>query len=205
MGQREAIANLFLALIPMIAAVVAVVTFNVVYPAPFRSGYIGLTLCVLGLLFFITAKISVIKLGRLLSFGTAGMRPLMRYSYWLGYLLMAIGVILTLASASILKHKINNANKVALLEIRDEIEIGDSLQRVVDVYQKHKDNLKLIKANPNNIYIETPLQFGAGNWVLHVEMESSKVTAVKVMTADGPPPTNGPKDKITKNNNLRVE
>ena len=106
MGQREALANLFLALMPMLAALVTVVTFNVVYPAPFRSGYIGLALCSLGLLLFISAKISVIKLGRLLSFGTTGMRPSMRYSYWLGYLLMVIGCILTLASASILKHKI---------------------------------------------------------------------------------------------------
>ena len=106
MGQKEAVANLLLALMPMIAALIAVITFNVVYPAPFLSGYVGLALCGLGLILFISAKISVIKLGRLLSFGTTGMRPMMRYSYWLGYILIGIGCILTLASASILKHKL---------------------------------------------------------------------------------------------------
>lgn len=106
MGQKEALVNLFLALMPMLAALIAVISFNVVYPAPFMSGYIGIAFCGIGLFFFISAKISVIKLGRLLSFGTAGMRPIMRYSYWFGYLLMVMGCILTLASASILKHKI---------------------------------------------------------------------------------------------------
>lgn len=106
MGQKEALANLFLALIPMLAALIAVITFNVVYPTPFLSGYIGIALCGLGLALFISAKISVIKTGRLLSFGTTGMRPIMRYSYWFGYVFMVVGAILTLASASILKHKI---------------------------------------------------------------------------------------------------
>lgn len=106
MGQKEALANLFLALMPMLAALIAVITFNVVYPEPFLSGYIGIGLCGLGLILFVSAKISVNKFDRLFSFGTTDMRPMMRYSYWLGYIFMIVGTILTLASASILKHKI---------------------------------------------------------------------------------------------------
>jgi len=90
----------------------------------------------------------------------------------------------------------NETNRLALLKIRDTIEIGDPLQRVFDVYQQNKAHLKLNTTNPNEVYIETPLVFGASNWTLRIEINNSKVAAVKVRTADGPSPPNGPKDKI---------
>ncbi len=112
-------------------------------------------------------------------------------------IILIVAILAALAIPSVVQlQRHNEANRQALLKIRDTIQIGDSLQRVLDVYQQNKAQLKLNTAAPNHVYIETPLKFGANNWILHIEMNNSKVTAIQVRTADGPLPTNGPKDKI---------
>jgi hypothetical protein len=44
-----------------------------------------------------------------------------------------------------------------------------------------------------------PIEFGASDWKLLLDFRDDKVVRVRLLTADGPPPENGPPDKEKSN------
>ena len=92
-------------------------------------------------------------------------------------------------------HTRNEANRQALLRIRDELSIGDSPDDVLRAYSRFRtDELSLVKGP--NWCIEMPTEFGATDWNLIIEYRENGVSAVRVRTSDGPPPSDGPTDMV---------
>ena len=93
-------------------------------------------------------------------------------------------------------HKSNEPHRTALLQIQDAVALGASHADVLAAYWKHRtDSLRLFADRPTGWVITMPLEFGASDWKLLIEFQDGRVTAVRVRTADGPPPKDGPKDK----------
>lgn len=93
-------------------------------------------------------------------------------------------------------HARNEMNRQALLRIRDELRIGDSRVDVLRAYSQFRtDELSLVKG-PDSWCVEMPTEFGATDWNLIVEYRENGVSAVRVRTSDGPPPSDGPDDKV---------
>ena len=93
-------------------------------------------------------------------------------------------------------HKSNAPHRIALLQIQDTVALGASHADVLAAYWQHRtDSLRLFADRPAAWVITMPLEFGASDWKLLIEFQDGRVTAVRVRTAEGPPPKDGPKDK----------
>lgn len=93
-------------------------------------------------------------------------------------------------------HKSNEPHRAALVQIQDAVALGASHADVLAAYWRHRtDSLRLFADRPTDWVISMPLEFGASDWKLLIEFENGRVTTVRVRTADGPPPKDGPKDK----------
>ena len=90
----------------------------------------------------------------------------------------------------------NAPNRESLLRVRGAIELGASHAEVLAAYWSHRtDDLRLTADSPTGWLVHMPSEFGAGDWVLTVKFRDGRVTAVRVITSDGPPPKDGPPDK----------
>jgi hypothetical protein len=90
----------------------------------------------------------------------------------------------------------NEANRSALLSIRDKLALQATHSDVLNEYWKHKtDDLRISAENPTLWFIQTPLELGAGNWIGRIEFSNAVMTAFRIRTDDGPKPEDGPEDK----------
>jgi hypothetical protein len=112
---------------------------------------------------------------------------------------LACGAVLLcgfLLARSFNTHARNEMNRQALLRIRDELRIGVSRVDVLRAYSQFRtDELSLVKG-PDSWRVEMPTEFGATDWSLIIEYRENGVSAVRVRTSDGPPPIDGPDDKV---------
>jgi hypothetical protein len=71
----------------------------------------------------------------------------------------------------------------------------EELRRLLD--EPRFRGLTLREDSPNEWNLETPMEFGATNWVLYLEMRGSRVSALRVRTADSRAihPKGAPPDK----------
>ena len=97
MRYTSAMINLIILIGPMLIAIVmALIIPNVLhYPKFFILS--SWSLYGIGLLCFIIAKLSVIKKGKLITFGSSQMSSLHKKLYKMGYLLMIIAFLFTIA------------------------------------------------------------------------------------------------------------
>jgi len=93
MRKFEAIANLIL-LGPMIGLLLAGLSCGLVLVAPRLLAVLSVSLCVAGTGLVLAAKISVFRMGLLVSFGSSRMSPGYRLCYRLGYVLIGLGAFL---------------------------------------------------------------------------------------------------------------
>jgi hypothetical protein len=92
-------------------------------------------------------------------------------------------------------HSKNAPNRVAMLKIREGIQLGDGYESVLKNYWQHAPtDLSLFAGSSETWTVSTPLELGARNWVLFIQFAEGKVSAVKVRRSDGPPPYDGPAD-----------
>jgi hypothetical protein len=93
-------------------------------------------------------------------------------------------------------HKSSEPHRAALLRIRDAVAIDASHADALAAYwQLRTDSIRLFADRPGDWVITMPLAFSASDWKLLIEFQDGRVSAVRVRTADGPPPKDGPKDK----------
>ena len=96
MNRKEIIANLVLFFgFPIFACIFGCVSVFFAN-APLKFTLIMLVFWIAGFFMFFKAKISVIKRGKLVSFGTSNMSKTNRVCYILGYILMGIGLFFSL-------------------------------------------------------------------------------------------------------------
>lgn len=117
--------------------------------------------------------------------------------------LVLIGVLLLIVwfffySGNVFVTPARNApNRAAIARLYNAVNVGDSYRSVLEAYfEERTGELKLIVSTPRLLRIITPYEFGSNNWVLVVEFTGDSVSAVRVLTSDGPAPLNGPKDKV---------
>ncbi|MCM3872563.1 MAG: hypothetical protein ND895_17915 [Pyrinomonadaceae bacterium] len=82
-----------------------------------------------------------------------------------------------------------------MLKIREEIHLGYSYESALRSYWLHAPkDLRLDAGSSKTWTVSMPGEFAARDWVLWVEFADGKVSAVRVRTSDGPPPTDAPAD-----------
>ena len=97
MGQREALANAVILFAPLaIGLVLTFFTLNA-FAAPLGFAWFTLGLYVTGLALFLLAKVSLLRRGVWVSFGSAEMSAWNRRAYRAGYTLMVLGCLATFA------------------------------------------------------------------------------------------------------------
>lgn len=100
MRRNELIANIFLqfgpAIILLVLSVVCVVAFDLLTTAPAYYVVTLLALWAVGFAMFLKAKLSVIKQGKLVSFGPGPMSRTNRTFYIWGYVVMALAFVMSL-------------------------------------------------------------------------------------------------------------
>lgn len=93
MRKGELLANIFFIGMPLIGLAAAIIGINMVqHPTPYV--WISLCLYIVGFAFFAFAKLSLIKSGKLISFGSSHMTKKNATAYKLGYLMMALGFVI---------------------------------------------------------------------------------------------------------------
>ena len=93
MGQAHGLASLFILLAPVLGMIGVLVILNAARNPAVTT---FLVLYALGFALFLVAKLSLIRSGRVITFGSRFMRPGYRVLYRLGYALMAAGALFTL-------------------------------------------------------------------------------------------------------------
>ncbi|MHB9070610.1 MAG: hypothetical protein ACYC54_09610 [Sedimentisphaerales bacterium] len=94
--QREHIFGLLVFTLPVSISIPILMSVAMASSYP-RTYFVAILLLLfIGFVFFLKAKLSLIKQGRLLSFGTKGMSKWNRLSYFCGYFFMLLAVILSM-------------------------------------------------------------------------------------------------------------
>jgi len=93
MGQAHALTNLFLLLWPILIGLPLAVAVGTALVNPVGSARIALGAYLLGFTLFVVAKVSALRSGRLVTFGSSLMRPRYRVLHRTGYALMAAGLV----------------------------------------------------------------------------------------------------------------
>ena len=90
----------------------------------------------------------------------------------------------------------NAPNRDALVLLHEAIQIGTSASEVRDLFQRYATpQLRLHDERPTDWVVRMPMEFGASDWKLLLDFRDDRVVRVRLVTADGPPPKNGPPDK----------
>jgi hypothetical protein len=93
-------------------------------------------------------------------------------------------------------HASNTPNRQALVQLHQAIQLGASASDVRALFQQHATpQLKLHDDNPGEWYVRMPMEFGATDWKLLLDFRDGKIVQVRLLTADGPPPRDGPPHK----------
>jgi len=94
--QREHIFGILIFVLPIAIGTPIFVSMSIASSCPWTCFAAILSLLFIGFMLFLKAKISLIKQGKLLVFGTKGMSKWNRLSYFCGYFLMLLAVILSI-------------------------------------------------------------------------------------------------------------
>jgi hypothetical protein len=93
-------------------------------------------------------------------------------------------------------HTSNTQNRDALVQLHGAIEIGASASEVRDLYQRYATSqLRLHDERATDWVVRMPMELDASDWKLLLDFRDDRVIRVRLLTADGPPPKNGPPDK----------
>ena len=95
MGQAHALVNLVVVAFPFIGGLILAVVIRSAAVDPIGSAMLSVALYAPGCACFVIAKVSVIRSGHLVTFGSRSMRPRDRSLYRTGYVLMIAALTLT--------------------------------------------------------------------------------------------------------------
>ena len=94
-------------------------------------------------------------------------------------------------------HAANAANRSALVQLHQAIELGATADEVRELFKRlATPQLELHDERATDWKIRMPMEFGATDWQLLLAFQENKVARVRLVTTDGPPPKDGPPDKI---------
>ena len=94
-------------------------------------------------------------------------------------------------------HSKNEVDRQLLLSIRNDIQPGDSYEKVLQTFWAKKSSNSDLGINvysPLEWSITMRSEFGATDWRMYIKFENGKVVGYKVRTSDGPKPKDAPED-----------
>lgn len=93
-------------------------------------------------------------------------------------------------------HTSNAPNRAALVQLHQAIQLDSSASEVRELFQRYATpQLRLHDERVADWLIRMPMEFGASDWKLLLDFRDDRVIRVRLLTADGPPPKDGPPDK----------
>ncbi len=93
-------------------------------------------------------------------------------------------------------HTSNTPNRAALVQLHQAIQLDSSASEVRELFQRYATpQLRLRDEWAADWLIRMPMEFGASDWKLLLDFRDGRVVRVRLLTADGPPPKDGPPDK----------
>lgn len=94
-------------------------------------------------------------------------------------------------------HSRNESDRQILLKVRNDIQLGDSYEKVLQNFwsKKHKDSqLGINVYSPKEWSIVMQSELFATDWRMYIKFQEGKVVAYKIRTSDGPKPVDAPED-----------
>jgi hypothetical protein len=83
---------------------------------------------------------------------------------------------------------LNKTSKAALAQMHNALQIGDTEQRVEQVYGQFRTERTKIRTKSfgDTWEVVMPFEFGAGDWVLYVQFDGQRtISAIAMRTSDG--------------------
>jgi hypothetical protein len=81
--------------------------------------------------------------------------------------------------------KNRNLSREIVLNLRSEINLDDTSEKVERLFkERKKDGFNYFAKTSDLLIFTTPLEFGAANWRLLVELENSRVISIKIRSDD---------------------
>ena len=118
------------------------------------------------------------------------------------YVLVGLLAALVAPLAGVLGYEIwvNRGARQELLVVRDQLRIGMTRVQVLEtLHSADSRKLKVVSVgNEQELLVQTPFQFGAGNWDMWLTFAQGRLRAIQVRTADGrhARPRDGPADIV---------
>lgn len=85
-----------------------------------------------------------------------------------------------------------------IINIMSELNIGDEREKIEKIMCSFENSqIRLVKEADKKWVIETPLEFGASNWILIIDFYDNKITSLRIRTEDSVlnKPHDAPPDK----------
>lgn len=115
--------------------------------------------------------------------------------------ILLVGVIAYLGWRVVFESRFRNrSSKEALTKLHGNLQLGDSQQRITDLYSRFQTERTRLRTDRHaNVWeIGMPFEWGAGDWILYLEFnESKRLSAAAFRTSDGiyQRPPDSPEDK----------
>lgn len=94
-------------------------------------------------------------------------------------------------------HSSNEPDREKLLGIRNDIQLGDSYEKILQNFwsKKTKDSrLSIFVYSPEEWMISMRSEFNQTDWRMYIKFENSKVVGYKIRASDGPKTQDMPND-----------
>jgi hypothetical protein len=94
-------------------------------------------------------------------------------------------------------HSSNEPDRIKLLAIRNDIQLGDNYEKVLQNFwsKKTKDSrLSISVYSPEEWMISMESEFNATDWRMYIKFKDGKVVSYKIRTSDGPKTKDMPED-----------
>ena len=110
-------------------------------------------------------------------------------------LLVAIGAVLYLLFGPMLFHTHHERNSAEVRALFESLDLGMTREQVRQAMDPRKySHLEFRHDDGQWWSAETPMEFGAGNWVLAIEFQGDHVSMLRIRTADGDQDYHHPED-----------
>ncbi len=120
-----------------------------------------------------------------------------------GFPWLFVALVLTIFLSAIIytRSSRQGENRAKIVALMSEVSKHPTNQEVRRLLSESRFQGLTLSQESNELVVETPIEFGAKNWVLYMEVSDSRVVALRVRTADSVKehPVGAPPDKSLQN------
>ena len=120
-----------------------------------------------------------------------------------GFTWVFVALVLTIFLSAIIytRSSRRGEDRAKIVALMSEVSKHPTNQEVRRLLSESRFQGLTLSQESNELVVETPIEFGAKNWVLHMEVNDSRVISLRVRTADSVKehPVGAPPDKSLQN------